>query len=128
MKPQPTPETAPYWEAARAGELRVQRCLDCGRHYFYPRPECRFCASRNVEWTGVSGRARLVSYVINHRPFPGFENVSPVIAVVELDEGPRLMTNIVGTPAEEVQIGDRVRVTFQPVSDDAALPLFELDR
>ncbi|WP_308168786.1 OB-fold domain-containing protein [Nonomuraea sp. NEAU-A123] len=126
MKPQPTPETAPYWEAARAGELRVQRCLDCGRHYFYPRPACRFCASENVEWTGVSGRARLVSYVINHRPFPGFESVSPVIAVVELDEGPRLMTNIVGIEPipENLPLDMRLTVAFEERSG-AVLPVFE---
>lgn len=94
--PKPTPETAPYWDAAKAGELRVQKCGGCGRHYFYPRPFCRSCASPDVGWVTVSGRARLVSYVINRRSMPGFESVSPVIALVELDEGPRLMTNVVG--------------------------------
>ncbi|MEU6778711.1 OB-fold domain-containing protein [Nonomuraea angiospora] len=121
MKPQPTPETAPYWEGARQGELRVQRCGECGRHYFYPRPACRYCASRDVRWVTVSGRARLVSYVINQRPMPGMEGLSPVIALVELDEGPRLMTNIVGvepTP-ENLPLDLRLRVCFQ---DD--LPVF----
>jgi uncharacterized OB-fold protein len=96
VKPKATPQTAPFWDAATERQLRIQRCRSCGRHYFYPRPFCRYCASDDVEWTTVSGRGRLRSYVINHRPAPGFESVSPVIALVELDEGPRLMTNIVG--------------------------------
>jgi uncharacterized OB-fold protein len=100
MKPKATPQTAPFWDGAAERQLRIQRCRTCGRHYFYPRPFCRYCASDDVEWTTVSGRGRLRSYVINHRPAPGFESVSPVIALVELDEGPRLMTNIVGIEPE----------------------------
>ncbi|MEU7837498.1 MULTISPECIES: OB-fold domain-containing protein [unclassified Nonomuraea] len=122
MKPQPTPETAPYWEGARQGELRVQRCGACDRHYFYPRPSCRYCFSQEVHWVTVSGRARLVSYVINQRPMKGLEGLSPVIALVELDEGPRLMTNIVGvepTP-ENLPLDLRLQVCFQ---DD--VPVFQ---
>ena len=98
--PVPTPETQPFWDGCAAGELRIQRCADCGRPYFYPRPVCPACGSRNVEWFTASGRATLYSYVINHRPAPGFEDDAPyAIAVVELDEGPRMMTSIVGLPA-----------------------------
>ena len=87
--PVPTPETQPFWDGCAAGELRIQRCADCGRPYFYPRPVCPACGSRNVEWFTASGRATLYSYVINHRPAPGFEDDAPyAIAVVELDEGP----------------------------------------
>jgi uncharacterized OB-fold protein len=125
MKPEPTPETAPYWEGARAGELRIQRCSACGRHYFYPRVACRFCSSLDVEWVAVSGRASLVSYVINHRPLPGFEAVSPVIALVELEEGPRLMTNIVGVEPEpaNLPLDLRLLVTFEERSG-VVLPVF----
>ena len=98
--PVPTPETQPFWDGCAAGELRIQRCADCGRPYFYPRPVCPACGSRDVEWFTASGRATLYSYVINHRPAPGFEDDAPyAIAVVELDEGPRMMTSIVGLPA-----------------------------
>ena len=84
--PVPTPETQPFWDGCAAGELRIQRCADCGRPYFYPRPVCPACGSRNVEWFTASGRATLYSYVINHRPAPGFEDDAPyAIAVVELD-------------------------------------------
>jgi uncharacterized OB-fold protein len=71
--PIPTPETQPYWDGAAAGELRIQRCRDCGKPYFYPRPICPSCGSGDVEWFTASGRATLYSYVINHRPAPGFE-------------------------------------------------------
>ncbi|GAA1713873.1 MFS transporter [Nonomuraea bangladeshensis] len=99
--PVPIPETLPFWEGAANGELRVQRCASCERHYFYPRPFCPACGSADVEWTTVSGAARLLSYVINHRPLPPFDPATPVVvALVELAEGPRLMTNIVGVPPE----------------------------
>jgi len=74
LTPTPTPETAPYWAAAAAattaGRLSIQRCRPCGRHYFYPRSFCPRCQSADVEWTDVSGRGRLISYVINYRPIP----------------------------------------------------------
>lgn len=95
--PQPTPETQPFWDAAQAGELRIQRCNDCNKFYFYPRPFCPDCMGDNVEWQTVSGRGVLWSYVINHRAAPGFEDEAPyAIAVVKLEEGPTMMTNIVG--------------------------------
>ncbi len=68
--PVPTPETQPFWDGCAAGELRIQRCDDCGRPYFYPRPVCPACGSQNVRWFTASGRATLYSYVINHRPAP----------------------------------------------------------
>ncbi len=100
-KPAPivTPETRPFWEAAQVEELHIQRCNTCEQHYFYPRPFCPACFSQNVSWLRVSGRATLVSYVINHRPVPGWEDDGPyAIALVELEEGPRMATNIVGIP------------------------------
>ena len=124
--PKPTPETQPYWDGARAGELRVQRCRACAEHYFYPRPFCPRCGSADVEWVAVSGRARLHSYVINHRPAPGFEDDGPyAIAVVALEEGPRLMTNIVGienTP-ENLVLDMALEVAFQE-RGDLCVPVF----
>jgi len=124
--PRPTPETQPYWDGARAGELRVQRCRACQRHYFYPRPFCPRCDSDDVEWVAVSGRARLHSYVINHRPAPGFEADAPyAIAVVALEEGPRLMSSITGienTP-ENLVLDMELEVAFQERGDQC-LPVF----
>src|ERR1700730_15150821 len=92
--PVPTPETEHFWAGTLAGELRIQRCNSCGRYYFYPPPFCRYCPSRNVEWRQGSGDGPLISYVINYRPVPPATAEQPqVIALVELDEGPRMMTN-----------------------------------
>lgn len=125
--PQPTPETAEFWAGARRGELRIQRCRPCGKAYFFPRPFCPRCSSADVEWFTASGRGRLYSYVINQRPAPGFDDMAPyVIAVVELEEGPRMMTNIVGvepTP-EHLPVDLPVEVTWERQSDDITLPLF----
>ncbi|MBV9325691.1 MAG: Zn-ribbon domain-containing OB-fold protein [Chloroflexi bacterium] len=126
--PVPTPETAPFWAGTLAGELRVQRCNACGRYYFYPRPFCRYCASRDVEWRTASGTGRLISYVINHRPLPPAAPDRPqIIALVELDEGPRMLTNIVGVipEPEELPLDAAVRVDFEPRGDQA-LPVFRL--
>ena len=95
--PEPTPETRHYWEGAREGELRLQRCDACAHVYFPPRPFCPDCGGREVSVFRASGRARLYSYVINHMKAPGFEPPY-AIAVVELDEGPRMMSNILDCP------------------------------
>ena len=124
-RPQPTPETRHYWEGAKAGELRLQRCDDCRHTYFPPRPFCPACASRKVSVFRATGRGRLFSYVINHRPAPGF--TAPYsIAVVELDEGPRLMTNIVDCPQtpEALVLDMPVEVAFQKLDDEISLPVF----
>lgn len=123
--PEPTPETRHFWEGTRARELRLQRCDACSKVYFPPRPFCPACASRAVSVFAASGRGRLYSYVINHRPAPGFE--APYsIAVVELDEGPRMMTNIVGTEQtpEALELDMPVEVVFEDVGDEITLPLF----
>ena len=114
--PVPTPETQPYWDGCAAGELRIQRCLDCGEPFFYPRQLCPSCGSANVEWFTASGRATLYSYVINHRPAAGFEAEAPyAIAVVQLAEGPRMMTSIRGVPAipETLVLDMSLHVAFE---------------
>lgn len=125
-EPVPTPETQPFWDGCAEGELRLQRCLDCGKPYFYPRPVCPECGSTNIEWFTASGDATLYSYVINHRPAPGFENDTPyAIAVVQLAEGPRMMTNLVGVPntPETLVLDMPLRVTFER-RGEISLPLF----
>jgi uncharacterized OB-fold protein len=117
-KPAPvvTPETKPYWDAAQRDELHIQRCGACNEFYFYPRPFCPHCFSEDVSWVRVSGRATLHSYVINHRPVPGWEGEAPyAIALVELEEGPRLATNIVGVPntPEDLVLDMELEVCFE---------------
>lgn len=123
--PRATPETRPFWDGAAAGELRVQRCRGCSRHLFYPRLACPRCGSGDVEWVRASGRATLYSYVINHRPAPGYD-APYAIAVVELEEGVRMMTNIVHTEItpENLVLDMPLRVVFEK-RGDMALPMFE---
>ncbi len=125
--PIPNAETAPFWTAAREHRLVVQRCLDCGRPRHYPRALCPRCGSSRVEWMECSGRGTVYSYTVVYRPVSEAfaADVPYVVAVVELDEGPHMMTNIVGCPPDRVRVGMPVRVRFKEVSEDAALPLFE---
>jgi uncharacterized OB-fold protein len=125
QKPVPTPETRHYWEGARAGELRLQRCRSCSKAYFPPRPFCPNCGSADTEIFRASGRATLYSYVIHHRPMPGFEPPY-AIAVVTLEEGPRLMTNIVDCPQtpEALVLDMPLEVRFQKLDDEISLPVF----
>ena len=120
-----TPETRHFWEGTRGGELRLQKCSACNHVYFPPRPFCPQCASSDVSVFRASGRATLHSYVIHHRPVPGF--VPPYsIAVVELAEGPRMMTNIVEvaqTP-QALQLDMQLEVVFERLSEEISLPLF----
>ncbi|CUR58356.1 conserved hypothetical protein [metagenome] len=101
-----TPETATFWEGCAVEELRLQWCGRCEAHYHYPRPACPTCGlDDQVIWRVASGRGTLHSYVINYLPTPGFEPGVPiVIALVELDEGPRMMTNIVGVDPDPEQL------------------------
>jgi uncharacterized OB-fold protein len=125
--PVPTPETTHFWEGTRQGELRLQRCQSCDHVYFPPRPFCPTCASKQVAVFKASGRGSLFSYVVSHLPAPGFEPPY-TIAVVELEEGPRMMTNIVGTPPDPQQLplDAPVEVEFVAVSDSITLPMFRL--
>src|SRR5690349_7859906 len=125
-KPKPTPETQHFWDGTRDGELRLQRCDACANVYFPPRPFCPKCASRKVSWFKASGKGVLYSYIIHHRPAPGFTPPYS-IAVVQLDEGPRMMTNIVNCPQtpQALQLDMPVEVVFTKMSDQIALPLFQ---
>lgn len=123
--PKPTPETAHYWEGARRGELRLQRCNACDHVYFPPRPFCPDCSSRDVAVFAASGRGTLYSYVINHMKSPGFEPPF-AIAVVELEEGPRMMANILDCPQtpEALVLDMPLEVTWERLSDEITLPQF----
>jgi hypothetical protein len=125
--PQPTPETRHFWEGCKVNELRLQRCTDCQHSYFPPRAFCPKCGSRDVAVYTASGKGILYSYVINHRPRPDMGKDPHSIAVVELNEGPRMMTNIVGCPQtpEALQLDMPVEVVFESFSDEISLPFFQ---
>jgi hypothetical protein len=124
--PQPTPETQHFWDGCKEGELRLHRCADCSKTYFPPRPFCPACGSRSVEIVKATGKGKLWSYVINHRPRPDMGREPHSIAVVMLDEGPTMMTNIVDCPQtpEALVLDMPVEVTFQTFGE-IALPLFK---
>ena len=114
----------PFWEAARSRKLVMQCCKACGHVQFYGRPFCLECGSDDLEWRPVSGKGTVYSQTIVHVPFvEGFEPPYAV-ALVDLDEGPRLLTNIVGGACE---IGARVKVTWREREGTPPLPVFEPD-
>ncbi|HVN89002.1 MAG TPA: Zn-ribbon domain-containing OB-fold protein [Candidatus Binataceae bacterium] len=127
-KPLPavTNETAPYWEGCKKHELRIQKCGACGNYQFYPRILCTKCSSDRVEWSKASGRAKVTTFTIVRRPVsPAFaDDVPYVVALVTLDEGPTMMTNIVGCLPEQVKIGMPVAVTFEDWTEDISIPKF----
>lgn len=119
-------ESRPFWQAAREKRLKIMRCRACGRHFFYPRELCPHCHSAAVEWTRASGRGTIYTFTIARRPAgPAFKpDVPYVVALVELDEGPRLMTNIVAADVEKVRIGQKVEAVFEDVTDEVTLVKF----
>jgi uncharacterized protein len=124
--PTPTPETEPYWEGCRRHQLRIQRCSNCHYYQFFPRIYCSKCFSEQVEWVNASGHAKVLSFTIVRRPVsPAFADEIPyIVALVTLEEGPQMMTNIVECAPEEVTIGLAVEVIFEDWSDRISLPQF----
>ena len=116
------PTTSAFWEAARAHRLIVQKCEDCGRHQFYPRPFCLGCNSKRLLWREVSGKGTV--YSLSEVIIPPAEGIKVpyVVAIVELEEGPRLMTNIVNG---RCGIGDPVKLYWAHRNGYPPLPMFE---
>ncbi|HEU4760042.1 MAG TPA: Zn-ribbon domain-containing OB-fold protein [Dehalococcoidia bacterium] len=125
--PSPSPVSQPFWDGTKAGELRLQRCRDCGQHIFYPRSMCPFCLSEHLEWVAASGRGKVYSYTVVRRAMnPAFqEDVPYLLAIVELDEGPRLTTNIVNCAPDEARVDMPVKATYDDVTPDITLLKFE---
>jgi uncharacterized OB-fold protein len=126
-KPQPriTAETRPFWDGCGEGELRYQRCAACGRVQFYPRALCAGCGATDLAWERARGTGTVHAVTVVYRPpTPAFKaDVPYAIALVDVDEGFRMMANVVGVDPERVAIGDRVRVVFER-RGDVALPQF----
>ena len=119
-------ESRGYWEALARHELYLQRCRACGTFRFYPRALCPACLSDATEWVRASGRGTVYSFTVTYQnQAPGFrEEVPYVLAIVELAEGVRLMTNVVGSSPETVRIGLPVEVVFEDVTPEITLPKF----
>ena len=122
--PQPTPLSRPHWDGCREGVLRVQRCGDCDAYVFVPQWFCPRCQSEALAWVESSGRGTVYSLTTVYRPQrPEFE-VPYTVAIVELEEGVHMLTNLVDCAIEDCRIGMPVQVTFQKMSDDITLPMF----
>lgn len=119
-------ESQPYWDATRDGRLLIKRCADCGKAHHYPRELCPHCHSERVSWEDASGRATVYTYTIARRPAgPAFKADCPyVLALVELAEGPRMMTRLVDIAPEAVRIGMSVQLSFAQPAERIRLPCF----
>ncbi len=118
-------DAKPFWDAAAEGRLLLQRCAACSVVIWYPRAICPVCGSLESTWFEASGEGSIYSFTIARRGEGPWREVSPyVVAYVELDEGPRVLTNIIGGPVEGVAIGQRVRAVFEPNDDGVGLMRF----
>jgi len=124
--PQITLETKEFWEGCKRHELLIQRCKDCGTYRHYPRPMCPNCGSWHVEWAKVSGKGKVYTYIVAHRPFhPAFfSDVPYAVVIVELEEGVRIVSNVVDCRPDDIYIGMPVEVVFDDVTDEVTIPRF----
>ena len=125
--PQVTELNRPFWEGARRHELLVQRCRPCGHMWFPPLPNCTRCLSTDIEWVATSGRGTVFSVIVYHQGWlPGYKEDLPYdVAIVELEEGVRVISNIVEIEPERIEIGMRVVATFDDVDQETSIPRFK---
>ena len=120
-------ETQPYWDGCKRHELLIQRCKKCSSFQFYPRGFCGECYSMDLDWVKSSGRGTVWSFTVTKRNRdPLFAHMVPyVLAYVELEEGVKMMTNVVECDPESVRIGMPVEVVFEDVNEQVTIPLFK---
>ena len=125
--PQPDVISQTYWAAAKNHKFIIQKCTECHQYVFYPREACPYCQSKDLEWAEPSGKGTVYSYTIIRRAaHPGFKDDVPYIyAIIELVEGPRMISNIIDCNIEKVQIGMPVMVTFDDITGECALIKFK---
>jgi uncharacterized OB-fold protein len=120
-------DSRPFWEGIAQGELRIQRCASCSRYVFYPRALCPHCHSDRLSWAVASGKGSIYSYTVAHHATGAPDGEVPfVVALVELEEGVRMMTRILGAPRERIKIDAPVRLSIESLADGPALPYFRL--
>ena len=123
----PTTElTQPYWDGCNTNELRLQKCSACAEHQFYPRSFCVHCGSQELQWVGASGQGKVASFTIVRRGISKAYPAPYVVALIDLAEGPRMMSNIIEAEPEQVSVGAAVSVTFSTWAEDTTLPVFRL--
>ena len=131
-KPLPVvnPWAKPFWEGARERKLLIQKCKDCEKFIFYPRIVCPYCFSENVEWVEASGKGTIYSYtvVVNNAPSAFIDDMPYVVAIIKLEEGVQMLSNIVGCEPSELKCDMPVEVTFEKLNDGFTLPKFKPDK
>ncbi|RLA39649.1 MAG: nucleic acid-binding protein [Gammaproteobacteria bacterium] len=127
-KPQPriTPWAAPLWEACAQGKLSLPYCSQCEASFYYPRQWCPQCFNQDLSWLELSGRGKVYSFSVVHQsPLPSYQDDVPyVLAIIELEEGPRMMTNILNCDVDKVRVDMPVEVTFEE-RGDMTIPQFQ---
>jgi uncharacterized OB-fold protein len=122
--PRPTELSQPHWDGCRAGKLLVQRCRQCDNYVFIPQPRCTQCQANELAWVESSGRGTVYSYSVVHRaPRPQFA-VPYIVAVIALEEGWHMLSNLLDCDVNNVSVGLPVRVLFKPMTDSITLPYF----
>jgi uncharacterized OB-fold protein len=129
-RPLPRPniytETRPFWDAAREGRLLLQYCVDTGRYQWLPRPVSVYTGSRRLEWREASGRGTLYSWTNTLAPWPGHEDRVPYLCgMVDLEEGVRIVTNLVNCKEKDLRAGMPMKLTWERLSDEFNFPVFE---
>ena len=124
--PRPTPETEAYWQGCRNHELLLQRCTRCNEFQFYPRTICSHCMNGDLVWVKASGHGQIKTFTIVRRPVSEAyaADVPYVVALIQLDEGPTMMSNVVQCDPNVIQIGDSVQVLFDDWSEEVSIPKF----
>jgi uncharacterized OB-fold protein len=122
--PVPSKVSQPFWDSCKAGRMQLQRCDDCGTYLHYPVYVCPECASRKLTWTPVSGRGTV--YTFSTATKSSFETEGPlIVALIELEEGAMMVSNLQNAAPESVRIGMPVKLRYDKVSDEITLPMFE---
>ena len=124
--PIPTEESQTFWEGCKRHELLIQRCKQCHTLIHYPRTSCPTDNSNEFDWVRASGKGNVYSYIVSHRAFhPGFADDVPYIAaIIELSEGVRMISNVIGIGPDEIEVGMPVEVVFEEATPDFVLPKF----
>jgi len=122
--PRPTALSQPYWDGSREGSLRLQCCDDCAQFQFYPRLICSHCGGANLTWQSSSGKGQIASFTVVRKGISAAYPAPYIVALVDLEEGPRMMSGLVDVAPDSVKIGDPVEVTFAEWSDTISMPVF----
>jgi uncharacterized protein len=124
--PVPSDESRPYWEGLREHRLMMPHCDDCSQFWFPPSQYCQHCRSKNWQWAQTSGRGKVFSFVVYHRLYhPGFaEDLPYAVAVIQLDDGPRMLSNIAGILPDQIICDMPVEATYDDITDEMTIPKF----